>query len=54
MINCNDNESDNDKVDHITKVNIDQQVVGIETNTENIACLGKTISLCNKQYCSII
>ena len=54
MINCDDSESDNDKVDHITKVNIDQQVVGIETNTENIACLGKTISLCNKQYCSII
>ena len=54
MINCNDNESDNDKVDHITKVNIDQQVVGIETNTENIACLGKIISLCNKQYCSIV
>ena len=32
MINFNDNESDNDKVDHINKVNIDQQDVGIETN----------------------
>ena len=36
MINCNENE------------NIDQDV-DIETNTENVVCLFKTMSLCNKQ-----
>ena len=47
MTNCNKNESVNGKVDHINKTNIDQYV-DIEANIENIACLGKTISLSNK------
>ena len=47
MTNCNKNENVNDKVDHINKTNIDQYV-DIEANIENIACLGKKISLCNK------
>ena len=49
MINCNENENDNCKIDHINKTNIDQDV-DIETNIENIACLCKTMSLCNKQH----
>ena len=53
MINCNENENDNGKVDHINKTNIDQNV-DIETNIENIAYLGKTMSLCNKQHLSNI
>ena len=50
MINSNENENDNGKIDHINKT----YDVDIETNTENIACLGKTLSLCNKQHLSNI
>ena len=39
MINCNKNEISNDKIDHIDKTYIDQDV-DIETNIENMACLG--------------
>ena len=53
MINCNENENDNGKTDHINKTYIDQDVE-IETNIENIACLSKTISLCNKQHLILI
>ena len=53
MINWNKNESDNGKIDQINKTYIDQDV-DIETNIENIACLGKTTSLCNKQHLSNI
>ena len=42
MISCNENENDNGKADH--------QDVDIETNIENIDCLGKTMSLCHKQH----
>ena len=49
MINWNKNENDNDKVDQLNKTYIDQDI-DIETNTENIACPGKTTSLCNKQH----
>ena len=53
MINCNENENDNDRTDLINKTYRDQDV-DIETNVENIACLGKTMSLCNKQHLSNI
>ena len=53
MINCNENENDNDKVDYTNKTNINEDIE-IETNIENIACLGKTMSLCNKQHLSNI
>ena len=33
----------------INKTYIDQNV-DIKTNVENIACLGKTLPLCNKQH----
>ena len=49
MINCNKNENDNGKINHINKTYIDQDV-DIEPNIEIIACLGKIISLCNKQH----
>ena len=44
MINCNENEDDNDTINHIIKTYIDQDV-DIETNTENIAGLDKAMSL---------
>ena len=37
----------------LNKTYIDQDV-DIETNIENIVCLGKTISPCNKEYLSKI
>ena len=43
MINCNENG--NGIIDHINKTYMDQDV-DMETNTENVACLGKTMSLC--------
>ena len=43
MINCNENG--NGTIDHINKTCMDQDV-DMETNTENVACLGKTMSLC--------
>ena len=46
---CNENKNDNGKIDHINKTYIDQDV-DIETNIEHIACLDKTMSLCNKQH----
>ena len=54
MINCNENENDNGKIDHINKTYMDQDL-DIETNIENIAsvCLGKIICLCNKQHLRI-
>ena len=53
MLNFNENENDNVKIDRINKTYIDQDV-DIETNIENIASLDKTISLCNKHYLSNI
>ena len=53
MINCNENENDNGKKNQINQKYIDQDV-DIETNIENIACLSKTMSLCNKQHLSNI
>ena len=53
MINCNENVNDNGTVDHINKTHRDQDI-DIETKIENIACLGKTMSLCNKKYLSNI
>ena len=53
MINCNENVNDNGKMNHINKTQIDPEV-DIETNVQNIACLGKTMSLCNKQQLSNI
>ena len=53
MINCNENKNDNGTIDHINKTYIDQGV-DIETNIENLACLGKTMSLCIKQHLSKI
>ena len=43
MINCNENEKDNGRINHRKKTYIDQDV-DIETNIEKIiACLGKII-----------
>ena len=42
MINCNKNDNDNGKADHIDKKYMDQDV-DIETNIENIVCLGKIL-----------
>ena len=53
MINCNENQNDNGKKGHINKTYIDQDV-DIETNIENIACLGMAMLLCNKQHLSNI
>ena len=50
MINCDENEW---QIDYINKRYIDKDL-DIETNIENIACLGKTISQCNKQHSSNI
>ena len=49
LINCNKNDNDNGKIDHIDEKYIDQDV-NMETNTENTVCLGKTISLHNTQH----
>ena len=49
MVNCNEKENDNGKIDHINKIYIDQDI-DTEINIENIACLGKTMSLCNNQH----
>ena len=49
MLNYNENENDNMKIDRINKTYIDQNV-DAETNIENIACLSKTIYLCNKEH----
>ena len=48
MINCNEHDNDNGKIDHINMTEIDLEV-DIETDTQNIVCLGQTMSLCNKQ-----
>ena len=53
MIKSSENENYYGKTDRINKTYIDQGV-DIETNIENIACLGKTTPLCNKQHLSNI
>ena len=53
MINCNENENDHGNIDHINETYIGQDV-DIYTSIENIACLSKTMSLCNKQHLSNI
>ena len=53
MINSNENENDTDKTDHKNKTYRGQDV-DKETNIENIVCVGKTMSLCNKQHLSNI
>ena len=47
------NQNDNGKIDHIDKTYIGQDLE-IETHIENIACLGKAMSLCKKQNLSNI
>ena len=42
MINCNKNENDNGKIDHINKTQIDLDL-DIETNIQSIARLCKTM-----------
>ena len=49
MINSNENENDNGKIYHLNKTYIDQGL-DIDTNIVNIACFGKTMSLCSKQH----
>ena len=51
MINCNENDNGNGKLDHIKKTYIDLEV---EANAQNIVFLLKTMSLCNKQQLSNI
>ena len=41
IINCYENENDNENIDHIKNIDLD---VDIETNIQNIACHGKTMS----------
>ena len=53
MINSNENENDTDKTDHKNKTYRGPDV-DKETNIENIVCVGKTMSLCNKQHLSNI
>ena len=53
MISYSENENDYCKINYINKTYIDQDA-DIETNIENIACLSKTVSLCNKQHLSNI
>ena len=43
MINFDENEGQNGKIDHIKKPKIDLEVV-VETNIQNIACHCKTMS----------
>ena len=52
MINCNENENDNEKTDHMNKTSIDQNV-DIVINIQNKLCLGKRMPLCNKQHLTI-
>ena len=52
MISYSENENDYCKINYINTY-IDQDA-DIETNIENIACLSKTMSLCNKQHLSNI
>ena len=47
MINCNEIESDNNKIDHKNKTYRSQDV-DKETNIEKIVCLGKRMYLYNK------
>ena len=53
MINCNENENDDEKTDHINRTYIGQGV-DVEKNIQNIACLGKTMPVYNKQHLSNI
>ena len=53
MINCDVYENDNGKRYHINETYMDQDV-DIQTNIENIGCLGKAMSLCNEQHLSNI
>ena len=53
LINRSENENGNGRILHVNKKYIDWDV-NIETNIENIACLGKTMSLRNKQHSSNI
>ena len=46
---CNENENDNGKIDHKNQKEIDLYI-HIGLNTQNTECLGKTMSLCNKQH----
>ena len=57
MINCNENENDNGKIDHINNMyinNIYRPLRRHRHKYRNISCLGKTMSLCNKQHLSNI
>ena len=47
IFNFNENKNDNGKIDRINKNCVDLEV-GIEINTQNIACFSKTMPLRNK------
>ena len=50
MINCNENENNNEK-QIIWLVNLDE---AMDTSIQNIAYLGEIMSVCNKQHLSNI
>ena len=50
MINCNENKTDNEKkIIYLKDLDAD-----MDTNRQNIICLGKIMSICNKQHLSNI
>ena len=50
MINCNEDENDSEK-QIIQLIDLDKDK---DTNVQNIAWLGKNMSICRKQDCSNI
>ena len=52
-MNCNENENDYGKIDHINKTNRPRRRYR-DKYIENMACLGKTMPLCNEQHFSNI
>ena len=54
MVKCNENENDDGKMDDIKEIRQTDQDVDIKANIQNMACLGKSMPLCNKQHLSDI
>ena len=55
MINCNENENGNGKIDHINEKDMNRpRRRHREINMQNVTCLGKPMPLCNKQHLSNI
>ena len=55
MINCNENENGNGKIDHINEKDMNRpRRRHREINMQNVTCLGKAMPLCNKQHLSNI